>query len=125
MKTQQYTNLWGIAAKSKDQKDAISLVKDLSSKDTVLGFSKAFGVMPAIKSAAPDFKAAFPNLAAYADSLAWSVPDPTVPGWSTLQTKFDGTLATWRKDNIKPSPKDLLDTSQTNLKQLIASGGNG
>lgn len=121
--TQQYTNLWGIAAKSKDQKDAISLVQYLSKKNTVLGFSKAFGVMPAIKSAAPQYKAAFPNLSAYADSLSWSVPDPTAPAWSTLQTKFDGTLATWKQGNIKPSPKDLLDTSQTNLKQLIASSG--
>ncbi|MGB4137662.1 MAG: extracellular solute-binding protein, partial [Microbacterium sp.] len=48
--TLQFTNCWGIAADSPNQKAALDLVEHLTATDQQLAFSKAFGVMPSIQS---------------------------------------------------------------------------
>ncbi|MEB0015253.1 extracellular solute-binding protein, partial [Glaciimonas sp. Cout2] len=60
--TMQFTNCWGIATDSPNQAAALKLVEQLTSKDSQLAFSTAFGPMPSIKSAASDWKAANPVL---------------------------------------------------------------
>lgn len=44
--TIHFTNGWGIAADSPNQKGAIDLVEYLTSDDVVMDFAKSFGIMP-------------------------------------------------------------------------------
>jgi multiple sugar transport system substrate-binding protein len=113
--TQQFTNGWGIAAKSKDQKDALDLVKYLTTTDTVMDFAKAFGVMPAMKSAADQWKQANPTLGAFMDGLPYSVADPTNAGFSDVMANFDSQIGQLKSSD----PKTILDSTQTNLEAIV------
>ena len=60
--TLQFTNCWGMAADSPNQKAALDLVEYLTATDQQLAFSKAFGPMPSIQSAAEQWSSDNPDL---------------------------------------------------------------
>ncbi len=59
--TLQFTNCWGIAKDSKNQKAALSFVEKMTSTDQQLIFAKDYGVMPSVESAASKWKQEYPS----------------------------------------------------------------
>ena len=75
--TIQYTNCWGMAALSDNIPGATSLVEYLTSPESQLAAAEAFGVMPSVASAAEDWKAAFPEFAAFIDGADYAINLPS------------------------------------------------
>jgi multiple sugar transport system substrate-binding protein len=112
--TLQFTNCWGIAADSPNQKAALDLVEKLTSKDDQLAFAKAFGVMPSIQSAASDWKSEFPQFAPFLEAADYAQGTPTLKGVSNVITDLDGKIAQLKTTD----PKTILTAAQTNLEAL-------
>jgi multiple sugar transport system substrate-binding protein len=113
--TLQFTNCWGIAADSPNQKAALSLVEKLTSKDDQLAFAKAFGVMPSIQSAASSWKDEFPQFAPFLDASDYAQGTPTLKGVGNVITDLDGKIAQLKTTD----PKTILDSAQNNLQALL------
>ncbi|MCH4208917.1 extracellular solute-binding protein [Bifidobacterium sp.] len=113
--TLQFTNGWGIAADSKDQKGALDLVKYLTGDDVVMSFSKAFGVMPASKKLGAEYKKQYPDMSAFADGLAYATGLPNQKGAATVLGDLNSSLETLKKSN----PKTILDKAQTNYEAIL------
>ncbi|CAH0189076.1 MULTISPECIES: extracellular solute-binding protein [unclassified Microbacterium] len=115
MGTLQFTNCWGIAADSPNQEAALDLVEYLTSTDQQLAFSKAFGVMPSIQSAADQWKSDNPTLAPFLAGADYAMSMPTIKGAADVVTDFNskiGALAT-------ADPQAILDSAQKNLEALL------
>jgi multiple sugar transport system substrate-binding protein len=113
--TLQYTDCWGIAKASPNQAAALKLVETLTGTKDLLSFSKAFGVMPPIQSAAAEWKTQNPALVAFLDGAKYAQNVPAAVGAAAVVSDFDakiGTLAT-------TDPKPLLETTQTNLEAIL------
>ncbi|GAA4161296.1 hypothetical protein GCM10022286_18580 [Gryllotalpicola daejeonensis] len=113
--TLQFTNCWGIASDSPNQKAALDLVEKLASKDDQLKFAKAFGVMPSIQSAASDWKQEFPQYTPFLDATDYAQGTPTLKGVSDVITALDGKIAQLKTTD----PKTILDSAQSNLQALL------
>ncbi|WP_271175862.1 sugar ABC transporter substrate-binding protein [Leifsonia poae] len=113
--TLQFTNCWGIAADSPNQAAALKLVEKLTSKDDQLAFSKAFGPMPSIKSAADDWKSANPALVPFLTAADYAKGVPTAKGSADVVTDLNSKLETLKTGD----PKAILDTTQKNLEALL------
>lgn len=113
--TLQFTNGWGIAADSKDQKGALDLVKYLTGDDVVMSFSKAFGVMPASKTLGGEYKKQYPAMSAFADGLAYAAGLPNQKGAATVLGDLNSSLETLKKSD----PKAILDKAQTNYEAIL------
>ncbi|MBN9157534.1 ABC transporter substrate-binding protein [Microbacterium sp.] len=112
--TLQFTNCWGIAADSKNQKAALDLVEHLTSADSQLAFSKAFGPMPSIKSAADQWKKDNAALVPFLNGAEYAQGVPTLKGASDVVTDFNGKLGSLATGD----PKAMLDAAQKNLEAL-------
>jgi len=110
--TLSFTNCWGIAAKSKNQAAAVDLVKYLTSTDQQLAFTKAFGVMPSVKSAAAQFAQQFPNQKAFVDSAEFATGPTSLPGFDQVQKDFDSKVL--GLSNGSADPKAMLTALQKN-----------
>ena len=115
MGTLQYSNCWGIAKDSPNQAAALKLVEKLTSKSDQLGFSRAFGVMPSIKSAASTWKSENPAAAAFLEGAAYAQGTPTAKGAADVITNLDSQLETLATGD----PKTILDQTQKNLQALL------
>jgi Maltose-binding periplasmic proteins/domains len=113
--TLQFTNCWGIAADSPNQKTALNLVEKLTSTDQQLAFSKAFGVMPSIKSAADQWKKDNPNLVPFLDAADYAKGVPTLKGSANVIADLDSKIGQLAKSD----PKAILDATQQNLQSLL------
>ncbi|GAA4191668.1 hypothetical protein GCM10022288_22830 [Gryllotalpicola kribbensis] len=113
--TLQFTNCWGIAADSPNQKAALKLVEQLTSKEDQLQFSKAFGVMPSIQSAASDWKQEFPEYTPFLDATDYAEGVPTLKNVAPVITDLDGKIAQLKTTD----PKTILDSAQSNLQALL------
>lgn len=113
--TLQFTNCWGIAADSPNQKAALNLVEKLTSKEDQLQFAKAFGVMPSIQSAASTWKAEYPQFVPFLDAASYAQGTPTLKGVSNVITSLDGQIAQLKTTD----PKTILDSAQSNLQALL------
>lgn len=112
--TLQFSNCWGIAKDSPDQQGAIDLVKFLTTDKTELAFSKAFGVIPSVQSAAAEWKKQNPKLVPFLDGIAYAQGVPTSKGSANVVSNLDSQLS-----NLKSlDPKTLLQTTQKNLLAL-------
>lgn len=113
--TLHFTNGWGIAADSPNQKGAVDLVEYLTSDDVVMDFARAFGIMPATTSLADTWKNEFPELSAFMDGLDYSVTVPTAKGASDVISDLNAQL-----ESLKDSDaKSILDKTQTNLEAIL------
>ncbi len=113
--TLQFTNCWGMAADSPNQQGALKLVEYLTSAEQQLAFSKAFGPMPSVQSAAEQWKTDNPDLVAFLDGSAYAQGVPTNKGAADVVTDFNaqlGSLATG-------DPKAILDSVQSNLEAIV------
>ncbi|NEN04857.1 extracellular solute-binding protein [Diaminobutyricibacter tongyongensis] len=113
--TLQFSNCWGIAADSPNQAAALKLVEKLTSKSDQLAFSKAFGPMPSIKSAASQWKSDNPELVPFLTAADYAKGVPTAKGASDVVTDLNSKLETLKTGD----PKAILDATQTNLEALL------
>ncbi|RKR76206.1 sugar ABC transporter substrate-binding protein [Frondihabitans australicus] len=113
--TMQFTNCWGIAKDSPNQKAALALVEKLTSKSDQLSFSKQFGVMPSIQSAATEWKQQNPALVPFLNSVSFAKGVPNQDGSADVVTAFDSKLASLKTEN----PSDLLSTFQKNFQAIL------
>jgi multiple sugar transport system substrate-binding protein len=113
--TMQFTNCWGIAADSPNQAAALKLVEKLTTAGDQLAFSKAFGPMPSIKSAAAQWKRENPLLAPFLNGAAYAQGVPTAKGASNVVTDFNSKVSSLATGD----PKTILDATQVNLEALV------
>lgn len=113
--TLQFTNCWGIAADSPNQKAALDLVEKLTSKSDQLGFAKAFGVMPSIQSAASEWKKLYPQFVPFLDAASYAKGVPTVKGASDVIADLDSKIGQLKTSD----PRTILDSTQKNLEALL------
>jgi multiple sugar transport system substrate-binding protein len=114
--TLQFTNCWGIAADSPNQAAALKLVEQLTSKDSQLAFSKAFGVMPSITSAADEWKSENAALVPFLDAASYAKGVPTAKGSADVVTDLNSKLESLATSD----PQTILDATQANLQALLA-----
>lgn len=113
--TMQFTNCWGMAADSPNQKAALDLVEYLTSAEQQLAFSEAFGPMPSVESAAADWTAANPELAAFLAGADYAQGVPTNDGITAVISDFNAQL-----EGLKTGdPQKILDTVQSNLEPVV------
>jgi multiple sugar transport system substrate-binding protein len=113
--TMQFTNCWGIAKDSPNQKAALALVEKLTSEQDQLTFSKDFGVMPSIQSAATEWKKQNPALVPFLDSVSFAKGVPNQNGSADVITAFDSKLSGLESGD----PKSLLATFQKNFQAIL------
>jgi multiple sugar transport system substrate-binding protein len=113
--TMQFNGGWAMAADSHNKEAAKDLVEYLTSKDEQLEFSRAFGPMPSVQSAADDWKAANPELVAFLDGAAYAKAIPNLVGITDVISDFNAKLQTLSQGD----PATILATVQSNLEALI------
>ena len=113
--TLQFTNCWGMATDSKNQKAALDLVEHLTSADQQLAFSKAFGPMPSVQSAAADWKSQNAASVPFLEGADDAQGVPTNAGVTDVITDFNSQL-----ESLKTAdPKTILDSVQKNLDAVV------
>ncbi len=113
--TLQFTNCWGMAADSPNQQAALDLVEYLTSADSQLAFSKAFGPMPSIKSAADAWTADNAALEPFLAGADYAQFPPNQDGAADVIADFNAQL-----ESLKTSePADILDSVQSNLEAIV------
>jgi multiple sugar transport system substrate-binding protein len=110
-----YSNCWGIAKDSPNQAAALKLVEQLTTAKQQLAFSKAFGVLPSIQSAAAAWKKQNPTLIPFLDGATYAQGTPASKGSAAVLTDFDSKLATLATSD----PKTILAAVQKNLQATI------
>ncbi|GAA4664580.1 sugar ABC transporter substrate-binding protein [Frondihabitans cladoniiphilus] len=115
--TMQFTNCWGIAKASPNQAAALKLVEQLTSTQQQLSFSKSFGVLPSVQSAATTWKQQNPALVPFLDSVKFAKGVPNQVGAADVITAFDAQLPSL----ATADPKTLLGTFQKNFQALLTS----
>ncbi|WP_158866517.1 sugar ABC transporter substrate-binding protein [Leifsonia sp. AG29] len=113
--TLQFTNCWGIAADSPNQAAALKLVEKLTSKSDQLTFSKEFGPMPSIKSAASEWKSENPDLVPFLNAADYAKGVPTAKGAADVVTDLNSKLESLQTGD----PKAILQATQKNLEALL------
>jgi len=113
--TMEFSNGWGIAADSKNQQAALSLVEYMTTTTQQMAFSQAFGIMPSVQSAAAQYAEAFPEMKAFSDGAAVSQGVPTIKNADQVITDLDNALPTLATTD----PKTILDSTQSELQALL------
>ena len=113
--TLQFTNCWGIAKDSPNQKAALSFVQKMTGTDQQLSFAKAFGVMPSVESAASTWKQEYPQDAAFLDQADVAQGLPNKAGTADVLADFDSKLGTLKSTDVKT----LLEGVQKNMSAAL------
>ena len=113
--TLQYTNCWGMAADSPNQTAGLKLVEYLTSTEQQLSFSKSFGPMPSIQSAAEQWRTENPDLVAFLDGATYAQGIPTNVGATDVINDFNAQLESLKSGD----PKQILTTVQGNLAPVV------
>ncbi|WP_449409192.1 sugar ABC transporter substrate-binding protein [Microbacterium maritypicum] len=113
--TLQFTNCWGMAADSPNQQAALDLVEHLTSADSQLAFSKAFGPMPSISSAADQWTADNPTLAPFLAGAEYAQFPPNQDGAADVVSDFNAQLESLKTGD----PAQILGTVQSNLDAIV------
>lgn len=113
--TLQFTNCWGMAAASKNQKAALDFIEYLTTSGQQLSFSKAFGPMPSVKSAASQWKSDNAPLVPFLTGAEYAQGVPTNAGASDVIADFNSQLETLKTSD----PKTILQSVQTNLQAVV------
>ncbi|ALX67387.1 sugar ABC transporter substrate-binding protein [Microbacterium sp. XT11] len=113
--TLQFTNCWGMAADSPNQEAALDLVEYLTSADSQLAFSKAFGPMPSIASAADAWTSANPELEPFLAGADYAQFPPNQDGAADVIADFNAQLESLKTGD----PAQILDSVQSNLEAVV------
>ena len=104
-----------MAADSPNQQAALELVEYLTATDQQLAFSKAFGPMPSIQSAAEEWSSENPDLGAFLTGADYAQFPPTQAGVNEVIADFNAQL-----EGLKTAdPQAILDSVQTNLEAVV------
>jgi multiple sugar transport system substrate-binding protein len=114
--TLSFTNCWGIAAKSKNQKAAVDFVNYLTTDQQQVTFANTIGVMPSRQSAKAKFVAANPAQKAFIDEADYAMPQVSTPGFAQVQAQFDSQVINMAKSS---DPKSMLAQLQKNASALL------
>jgi multiple sugar transport system substrate-binding protein len=117
--TVSFTNCWGIPRSSANLTGAVDFVKFLTTSQQQMKFSKAFGVIPSLRTLQGTWQSTFPNLAVHTQELTYAHPDIALPGDSNALSSFDSALAQLATGN----PATILQNAQTNLAPLASPTG--
>jgi multiple sugar transport system substrate-binding protein len=114
--TLSFTNCWGVAAKSKNQKAAVDFVNYLTTDQQQLTFANTIGVMPSRQTAKAKFVADNPGQKAFIDEADYAMPQVSTPGFAQVQAQFDSQVI-----NLATSsdPKTMLAQLQKNASALL------
>ncbi len=113
--TLQFSTCWGIGTDSPNRDTAVDLAEYLTDTAQQAEFSKAFGVMPSVQSAAAAYTQAFPEMRAFIESADFAQNIVTVPGWSAVLNDFNAQLEALATGD----PQAILTSVQTNLQALL------
>lgn len=113
--TLQFTNCWGMAADSPNQQAALDLVEYLTSADSQLAFSEAFGPMPSIASAADQWTSDNPELAPFLSGADHAQFPPNQDGAADVIADFNAQLEALKTGD----PEQILGTVQSNLEAIV------
>jgi multiple sugar transport system substrate-binding protein len=113
--TLQFTNCWGMAADSPNQQAALELVEYLTSADSQLAFSQAFGPMPSIESAAADWTSANEALEPFLAGAEYAQFPPNQAGSADVIADFNAQLESLKSAD----PAEILDSVQSNLEAVV------
>lgn len=118
--TLEFTNCWGVAAKSKNQAAAIDFIDYLTTPEQQLTFATDFGVMPSRAAAKDKFVADFPDQKAFVDGAAYAFGPVGFPGFAAAQAAFDAKVAGIGSSS---DPKAMLSDLQKNATDALQNGG--
>lgn len=113
--TLQFTNCWGMAADSPNQQAALDLVEYLTTADSQLAFSEAFGPMPSIQSAADAWTEANPELAPFLAGAEYAQFMPNLDGTVDVVADFNAQL----ESLATTDPTTILGSVQQNLAAIV------
>ncbi len=117
--TVSFTNCWGIPRSSANIGGAVDFVKFLTTAKQQMAFSKAFGVIPSLKTLQGQWQSTFPNLAVHTKELSYAHPDIALPNDTQALAAFDSALAQLATGD----PATILQSAQTNLAPLASATG--
>ncbi|MEO7752222.1 MAG: extracellular solute-binding protein [Terracoccus sp.] len=98
--TLSFTQCWGIATDSKAQAQAIDLVTSLTTVEQQMAFADAFGVMPSRQAAAEEYKAKFPEDAAFIAGGDYGHGPINVPGMEQVVSDLNSKLENFGGANL-------------------------
>lgn len=110
-----FSNCWGVAAQSKNQDAAVNLVNFLTAKDQQMAFADAFGVMPSRQSAAEDYKAKYPEDAAFIAGGAYGHGPINAAGMTDVVADLNSQMETLKDADIA----GMLDSFDTNAAAAL------
>jgi multiple sugar transport system substrate-binding protein len=113
--TLQYDGGWGLAAASKNKTEAKALLTYLTQTKVELGNAKAFGVMPSVIADEKQWKALYPQFAAFLDGANYSKSIPTIPNVNTVLGDFNTQLQGLPNGN----PQSILKRVNTELQAIL------
>jgi multiple sugar transport system substrate-binding protein len=114
--TLSFTNCWGIAAKSPNQKAAVSFVNYLTSDAQQVKFANTIGVMPSRRSATAQFIKDNPAQKAFAQEASYAMPQVSTVGFAQVQAQFDSQVINLSSN---ADPKAMLAQLQKNASALL------
>jgi multiple sugar transport system substrate-binding protein len=114
--TMQFSNCWGVAAKSADTAAAVDLVEHFTSPEEQQTFAMAFGVNPSRQSLQEWNATQRPEAAPFAAYEASRAPVP-LPSFTSVLTDFDAQLEQLATGAAKPA--DILDQLQANEEAAL------
>jgi hypothetical protein len=114
-----------MAADSPNQKAALDLVEYLTSADQQLAFSKAFGPMPSVQSAAQTWKSDNPSLVAFLNGADYAQGVPTNKGAADVIKDFNAQLESLKTATPRRSSTRCSPTSRPSSADHVRSRRSG
>jgi multiple sugar transport system substrate-binding protein len=115
--TLEFTQCWGISAKSTHHAQDIAFVNAMTAPQQQLAFAKAFGVIPSRQSAESAYEQQFPTDKAFLAGAPSGVGPVNAPKVSSVLTDYDSQLT----NLATTSPSAILQRLQTNLTSALGS----
>ncbi|HEX5115011.1 MAG TPA: extracellular solute-binding protein [Pseudonocardiaceae bacterium] len=113
--TLEFTQCWGVSAKSKNHAADIAFVNAMTAPKQQLAFAKAFGVIPSRQSAQATYEQQFPTDKAFLAGAPNGVGPVNAPKVSDVLADYDTQLT----QLAKTSPSAVLQRLQTNLTSAL------
>lgn len=110
-----FTVCWGVAADSPSQAQAVDLVNYLTTTEQQMKFAEAFGVMPSRQGATEDYKAAFPEDAAFIAGGDYGHGPISAPGIKPVVDDLNSKLENFADVDLKAA----LESFDSNAASVL------
>lgn len=115
--TLEFTQCWGISAKSQHHDQAVAFVNAMTTAQQELSFAKAFGVIPSRQSAQAQYVRQFPTDKAFLDGTAHAMGPVNAAKVTSVLSDYDTQLT----QLATQSPSAILSRLQQNLTSAMGS----